>query len=1228
MPIKIGSGTGGSRYYDLEEEQQGSSWAPNLVRFLGGGLLGTAGGPVGAGTAGLSEVIAQAMEPGPWRPLTIGTAAGVGAIPFVTPSILQAKTVGRAALGAMGRGAGLGAAEISGRTIGDQGRLPGLGELATGAAIGGGLAGAVGGAARGFAGKLPDAPNVQAPPLNRKVTTKLDPTRLTPDEAEEFRRFPKPTETGGIPLEPRAKYERILDYKAKLDAAQTMEPGNRLLKRHRALLDIELRRAKAEVEAAENAARSARIDEAIVEGDLQRLPPDVGEVVGATLPGGAKRTMRTRFGVPEEGAGQAPTTTPPVPDIQPITGTPAPKSLFNLIGGRQPDVTPPTGPFSFGRGLTDPPPASMSGATRSPRGGIVAYNQAVESGLIPDASRKVIGDISAPGGSADEVGEKYRLLKRLLASGVAIPQSTIRAYGSLLRFMGDGPPPTPRTPPTVDPATALHRRAAELFGPNKGKVVAERAIYAAGKAGGRANVALPTDSAADEALRQAAYQMARETPVPDRVNPGRWPETIEGDAEFLNAMPPETLNRLIGGLSVTGKGAVKTPGSIRNVKAIQKLLGTEPVAKRGFPVRPETDKNVVAAVPAGREDSLLAGGENLPEGWGRRVFGRLANQYGAGGFNIRHFPGDLRLEHRDTGIPQDQMMDLARQLEGIPDEQLGPAVRNLLGSNVTDETLNHLRAVMKVAREDPRDLEYRAAYLKEPQDVPAVGTTGIGAKIARDKEVRTAKEAEEAADVAGAGTEEIQSFQGIAPPRVVETPEGKPAFTATTIQDDVQEIGGQKAPDQPAGLTKAEDVAQQKPRLVKKGGTTLGAGFGALQGASPEQLIQTATATIGGVSGAALAEDDEMLAGGLVGAGVGALAPKAGRLMAQYASEIYRDIAPQIQALTSSQGLYEVSSNIVHFLPRVLRANLLAGPNIIANAVGAPYGSLLVKTSELLMAGDPRGKQLADLLDPRLFARMFKETAPEAATAVQTWERSGDPGSYITGTTLDRATMVPGTIMTTGDMTARKIGMLAGLSEDEVRTMTLTSEPAWNISKSLVNLNRRGPAGQFLLPFARTVANIWEQSARRTPFLGFVVNKATGVDIPTAQAVAEQVVGAGAGVGGFAAGQAIGESTPDSRATDNLLLSMLRNVSGPASLLTSAGLAAGQATTGRSDPVTATTGQLNWEAPLPSLEVPYSWWNAAKKGLYDQEPLTPEDLPAGSVPTLLKMMLNPSGKGL
>ena len=393
-----------------------------------------------------------------------------------------------------------------------------------------------------------------------------------------------------------------------------------------------------------------------------------------------------------------------------------------------------------------------------------------------------------------------------------------------------------------------------------------------------------------------------------------------------------------------------------------------------------------------------------------------------------------------------------------------------------------------------------------------------------------------------------------------------------------------------SGNVSPEDLDFLK-RLKKLGPSEKGAVL-------PEALMSLGTGTIGATIGAATTEDP--LTGAVIGGAAGLAAPAALRMLMGRAVAADPTVDPDIRGVSdffsSPEKGQEYLREVWEAFPQYLRFNYLVNPNLFNNVFSGPIGAGYVSALERAMAGDPRGMIMLKGMSPQNWAREFYQSFDEAQRLVGQFERAGGTNVGEVEGLGRRFLAGPGTIMTMGDVTTRRIAMKAGFSEAEARAMTLTSEPEFRLMRRIADFPRGSPVGQILLPFSRTLANIIEQGGLRTPGLGFLLQKMrggkyapTGVPDPFKLQVAKQATGTGA----FAVGAGLGYIAPEDEPTYNKLAAgFASNIGGPAALLGGSGFAAGRALRAGKTPREAAYSAVQeglQSVPLPTTAAPTDW---------------------------------------
>jgi len=320
-------------------------------------------------------------------------------------------------------------------------------------------------------------------------------------------------------------------------------------------------------------------------------------------------------------------------------------------------------------------------------------------------------------------------------------------------------------------------------------------------------------------------------------------------------------------------------------------------------------------------------------------------------------------------------------------------------------------------------------------------------------------------------------------------PEAKKLIVAT-----LSNLGWKKRPDSAAQLVEAL-TKKLGPEAFGPAGVTLPSGFGGLQDMlalavkHPEFASRAALVGAGALVGGVADPLDNPLLSATVGAGIGLAAPSIVNQLERIGAP--KDAIAEVATPTANAPatVKEAAHRLFARIPDIQRANYLtSGHGLMANVFAGPWGSAFMGSLEHLLNGDPRGWQAIKSLGPENFRKTFMSSLDEARTAVGRAEGHSFAEARSIGGKL---AATPGTWMTAGDMSARKILMSVGFSEEEARLMTLTSSPELPAAKFLGEAGRDESKGgkmsgliQFLFPFRRTPANIMEQGAMRIPLLG------------------------------------------------------------------------------------------------------------------------------------------------
>lgn len=393
---------------------------------------------------------------------------------------------------------------------------------------------------------------------------------------------------------------------------------------------------------------------------------------------------------------------------------------------------------------------------------------------------------------------------------------------------------------------------------------------------------------------------------------------------------------------------------------------------------------------------------------------------------------------------------------------------------------------------------------------------------------------------------------------------------------------------------------------------------------NPELLARLGLGAGGALVGGATDPLDNPALSAVAGGAAGFSAPSLMKLAATASTRLSADptvpdsIKRVIQPLAEGNEAKTVT-NFWNEIPHYMRAGMLTSPNMPNNFFVGPWGSGMAAGLELKMAGDPRGALILEQMSPINWMSRYKTSIGKAEAIMKDSETIAR--ERIEGVpTADWARM-PGLFMLAGDITTRDILEAAGLTEQLARRYTLTSEPVTPLIKSLINIQRSaGMAGQIVLPFARTIGNIVEQSAARTPILGRYIQKAyPDLAYPEAVQAQQQILGSAIPI---AAG-AIGYMSPEEQTVGSTigartLRSAVSNIGGPYAGLAAMGFGAGKAMQ-NPDPklgnvMVSAANEGFQSVPLPTMDVPISYANALRDLLNGEIPTRiPAGVPAASV---------------
>ena len=406
----------------------------------------------------------------------------------------------------------------------------------------------------------------------------------------------------------------------------------------------------------------------------------------------------------------------------------------------------------------------------------------------------------------------------------------------------------------------------------------------------------------------------------------------------------------------------------------------------------------------------------------------------------------------------------------------------------------------------------------------------------------------------------------------------------------------------------------------KPGGGSLGpsGGGGSSWGGQGGQIAPDLAAALGlGVVGAGVGAatdpfDNPLLSAAVVGGAAAASPAIVGRI--KDAINRIGAAPPEAQALVDDpqSTMERIASN----LPSYIRSNMLFSPNILNNAFVGPYGSGMMTGMELMAAGDPRGQRLLELLTPEQWAVAYREVWPEALERIKS--ASLAQGERFEVAASGGPLKFPAQLMTAGDLATRRLMQLAGLTDEEARAFTMTSEPLSRAGKSAVNWQRTSNFGATTLPFVKTLANIVEQSAMRTPGIGPAASRYLGQNVPEAVQAARQTIGGATLAGSAGVGYLMPQAERDDRygvrLLDRLLRGFVSNIAGPYSGVATAGFGMGRAAQAGGelgDVIGRGASEAIGAFPMPTADTYLSYANVGRDVLNNEIPKT---IPPGAVP--------------
>lgn len=423
------------------------------------------------------------------------------------------------------------------------------------------------------------------------------------------------------------------------------------------------------------------------------------------------------------------------------------------------------------------------------------------------------------------------------------------------------------------------------------------------------------------------------------------------------------------------------------------------------------------------------------------------------------------------------------------------------------------------------------------------------------------------------------------------------AYDGSTVTAETLQKEGIAIPEPPAiDATTGEQLGQAE--VLKAGGSPVQSIIDKLKGesgaADPSFLAALGRTGAGALAGG--------LVGGQLGhpflgmAGGAALA-NAPQILSQMGA--HPDTFNNLQEKIDTEGVKKTASKIWQTLPQIQRFNYLtSGIGLPANMLAGPYGSAVMAALEHGLSGDARGWAALQKLTPQRFLREWYASADEAKMLIMRGEmgHSADRaetqlGGMISGKWVGRPDLealnplqIPGIMMTAGDVAARKILEEAGITAEEARRITLTSEPETHMMKAIADFGRgkhrdiTTPMLELSFPFRRTPANIWEQGMQRFPGLGFFMQGSRAVPDPIKQQIVQQLMSGGVGAASAWAGANLDPETA------KYVQRYITNFAGQYSLPATMGFAAGQATQRKKPAIPAAISAGVSGLPLPTTD--------------------------------------------
>lgn len=401
------------------------------------------------------------------------------------------------------------------------------------------------------------------------------------------------------------------------------------------------------------------------------------------------------------------------------------------------------------------------------------------------------------------------------------------------------------------------------------------------------------------------------------------------------------------------------------------------------------------------------------------------------------------------------------------------------------------------------------------------------------------------------------------------------------------------------------------------GGTTLSA-FGGGQGANIMDAIRNnpmLAARLGlGAAGAGLGSmttPDDPLKGAIVGGGIGAALPSAGKAIGNVDW-----------------------SGLAKRLPDIERFGYLSSPNgLAANMIGAPTGlgatTGMEKYLEGVFSGSPeeRARAIALLKNlPGLPTRWKTAMAEAGQMLSESPENIGDmqytPSGSGAKAVANRVLSLPSQGITGAHVALRDAAIDAGYPRDLSTEFALGNDPSIGSGNQTIRAFGKGLQNDkatqlengtkntimsMLAPFTRTAANVAAATPTRTPGLGLLLKAANMTEESWPAIVAQQ------GVGGALSGAAYLAGENMDPETAKYARKWIRNMGGRYGLVTTVAFELGQAAREGKSKGSAFTKGVVGGLPMPTTEPVQDILNAGTS-LLGGEP----QLPGAFVPGMIK----------